>query len=566
MRAGRGNWGVALAALLHVACANTASGTVGATDAAVTPQDAGRTTDLGRPMRPDVGGAVFDVNGPPTLAPRQIAPLSTSTVTSTRPTLEWRRPVGTSGTRIEICPEPDCRTTEAVIESTTESARPPTSLPAGIHFWRVITQNEEGGTPRPSHVWWFRSPSADTMTDTSHGLHFDYNGDGYGDLALLVQTNEMLIHGRPVVLLGGPDGISASMDRRLILGENLPIYRSRYSWNPPVRLSHVGDLNGDGLSELLLKHYDATDRMSLHLYYGSRSGAGEIILMRTPEGAVDWGDIYPVPVGDFNHDGFADLAVTHLQGQTAARRGTSGIDSFFMGAPQSPEHVGFMLPRPHRAETWFVSPGGDMDGDRRSEFLLYSGEGSLHLVEFESDQFRVRELSTPGYGPLDIDRDPFTPACDVNGDGYSDLVHTRFLLFFAMGAKRVSAVVLGGNSTFRSVDAELFRSRPLFCNSAGPSGVSTALAYHQGRFRVTGFPEWSEGPVENSISSPVTFNPGSMVLTNDYDRNGESDAALQGPLTTRGERDLGILNVFHSRSGRWAQTSIEFGSPIRIVN
>jgi hypothetical protein len=560
MRARRGTWGAALGALIHVACANTASGTVGAMDATFTPQDAGRTTDLGRPMRLDVGGAVFDVNGAPTLAPRQIAPLSTSTVTSTRPTLEWRRPAGASGTRIEICPEPDCRTTEAVIESTTESARPSSSLPAGIHFWRVITQNEEGGTPRPSHVWWFRSPSADTMTDTSHGLHFDYNGDGYGDLALLVQTNEMLIHGRPVVLLGGPDGISASMDRRLILGENLPIYGSRYSWNPPVRLSHVGDLNGDGLSELLLKHYDATDRMNLHLYYGSRSGAGEIILMRTPEGSVDWGDIYPVPVGDFNHDGFADLAVTHVQGQTAARRGTSGIDSFFMGAPQNPEHVGFMLPRPHRAETWFVSPGGDMDGDRRSEFLLYSGEGPLHLVEFDGNQFRVRELSTPRYSPLDIHSDLFIPACDVNGDGYSDLVHTRLFPNLVMGTGRVSAVVLGDNNTFRSVDAELFGSRPLFCTSAGPGGISVVLADDLARLRVTGFPEWSESSVEDSIPGPYTSNPGSRVLTNDYDRNGESDAVLKDPSAT------GVLNVFHSRSGRWVQTSIGFASPIRTVN
>jgi hypothetical protein len=383
-------------------------------------------------------------------------------------------------------------------------------------------------------------------------LHFDYNGDGYGDLALLVQTNEMLIHGRPVVLLGGPDGISASMDRRLILGENLPIYGIRvFSPIPSVRLALVGDLNGDGLSDLLLKHYDATNRMNLRLYYGSRSGAGQIILLRTQEGAVDWGEIYPVPVGDFNQDGFADLAVIHVQREAADRRATSGIDSFFMGAPQNPEHVNFMLPRPHRAENWFVSPWGDMDGDRHPELLLYSPERQLHLVEFENTRFGVRELLTPDYQPLDFDSLRFTPACDVNGDGYSDLVHTSFTFadITTSGPNWSSTVVLGSNGAFQRLDIGLLRSRLLFCNSAGQDGRSVVLSRNRDRFRATGFPEWTDENTISAIRGLTVDGPSDMDSANDYDRNGESDVALRRSARATSPPDLSVLEVFHSRSG-----------------
>lgn len=548
---------------LLAACANTASGTNSVLDASVTPVDAAHTPDVGRSPLPDVGGAVFDVNGPPSVAPRQIAPLSTSTVTSTRPTLEWRRPVGVLRTRIEICAEPSCRYTEAVIESTAESARPPSSLSPGIHFWRVIALNEDGSSPRPSHVWWFRSPAADTMTDTSHGLSLDYNGDGYGDLALLIHTNTntngRFVHGRPAVLLGGPDGISAASDRRLDLGENVPIYRSRFSPNPSVRIAHIGDLNGDGLSDLLLKHIDESDRMNLRLYYGSRSGVGQIVLLRTSEGEVDWGDIYPIPVGDFNRDGFIDLAAIHAMRDVQAMQVVSVVNSFFMGGPRGPEYVRYLLPRPHRAVNWYVIPGGDMNGDRRTEFVLYSDERRIFLVDFEGAQFNVQELSTPEYG-TDRDIFTFTPACDINGDGYSDFVQTHSLPY-PEGTERLSTIIFGSGGEFRPVDIELLRSRRMYCNSVGLDGRSNLLSVGFSNLYSAGFPAWIEKRINDSPRASASNVPGTMTLGNDYDRNGMADIAIRDPAGD----GLRAIEVFLARPTRWDRIAIEFDTVVRVV-
>ena len=125
--------------------------------------DGGPTRDL-----TDLGSGI---DASPPAAPRPIAPLSTSTVTSQRPTLRWELPSGDDGAELTLCRDRaltnGCRTEVAV----GDRLRVARALAPGWWFWGLRSRRTEMTIGPRSAVWqvWVGARSADGDRDTSWG-------------------------------------------------------------------------------------------------------------------------------------------------------------------------------------------------------------------------------------------------------------------------------------------------------------------------------------------------------------------------------------------------------------
>jgi hypothetical protein len=112
--------------------------------------------------------------------PRALAPLSTATVSSRRPTLRWNLVGETTGAHVEICRDRACSNLIERFDATGSSGRPTENLPAGVVFWRLRGRAGAVTGETTSQTWQFTvgARSASTI-DTSHGTTVDVNGDGW---------------------------------------------------------------------------------------------------------------------------------------------------------------------------------------------------------------------------------------------------------------------------------------------------------------------------------------------------------------------------------------------------
>src|SRR6185503_3773355 len=89
-------------------------------------------------------------------APRRIAPMSTATVTSTRPTLRWELGEGSDGARVELCRDRAMSDGCASFDASGSDGMPADALDPGIWFWRLrgMRGANVGDTEGP--IWEFR--------------------------------------------------------------------------------------------------------------------------------------------------------------------------------------------------------------------------------------------------------------------------------------------------------------------------------------------------------------------------------------------------------------------------
>lgn len=338
----------------------------------------------------DAGLAPGTCAPPPTWSARLVAPISGSTVTSSRPRLRLA-PVAGSATHLQICADRGCA--QVIWETTTDASEltPTADLPPGYWFWRV--EAPAAKYPAWSAPWLFRvrrrAPGYAPIANTAAEPFADYNGDGYPDV--VVYTTRISIY------LGGPDGISAE---RVVIPEG-----SADSGGMPG--APGSDLNGDGYTDfatvhLLLNEQNRDESPDVGLVqFGQQGGLSQIAASVT---IFSGGNVLPIDapigIGDVDGDGFGDLLWPVRYGGFIFRGCATAP------APAAWGGVGCENCQPISAVS------GDLDGDGRWD-VIYSDAIISTLY---------RGGPTPPEGSIVAGAFGGGLMLDANYDGYSDLL------------------------------------------------------------------------------------------------------------------------------------------------
>jgi hypothetical protein len=420
-------------------------------------------------------GADADVDAAyPTPAPRPLAPLSTSTVTSQRPTLRWSLPPGTDGAHVDICADRACATIDAMLDVTGSSTVPTTSLAAGVHFWRVRGRMGASIVTAYSPTWefWVGARSAG---DSSWGTTPDVNGDGRPDL-IVGAMNFSMGTGRAYVYLGTATGLPNTATATLDSPDG------EYGLFG-ASVASAGDVNGDGFGDvvvgapapMLTGGPPPTLRPgSVHLYLGGVAGLSTTatMVLAGPDGIAGAFGNSVASAGDVNGDGFADVVV----GAPGVAM-NSGRAYVYLGSANGLSATPLMLAatsslNDRLGET--VSGAGDVNGDGLGDVIVgaagtMSNRGAVYLFlgTVSGPPQTVVTLMNPDSGSSTFGE---SVACagDVDGDGLADVVIGSLNLGDGTGNAHV---YLGNASGLSATPAST-----LSCPDGPPTGCGRAVS------------------------------------------------------------------------------------------
>lgn len=243
--------------------------------------------------------------------------------------------------------------------------------------------------------------SCDSFAEDGHVLVADFNGDRRPD-RLIVRQDGMYLF------------VPAFNDGGLLLDASS-------GWS----LSHIADLNGDGKSDLILKH--ANGALFVYLMNGYDVAGGGFILGP----GTGWSISH---VADLDGDRNADLILKHTDGSVYVylMNGATVTSGGFLLGPGT---------------GWTPILTGDMNGDGNADIVLESTTGASFI-------YLMNGTSVVGGGFTQFPGSPYrvTHMFDYNGDSKSDLIlrnvndGTTMIWLMDGTTVREAAQLLGPNS------------------------------------------------------------------------------------------------------------------------
>jgi hypothetical protein len=372
---------------------------------------------------------------------RLVAPLSTATVTSRRPTLHWQLAGGADGAHVELCRDRACAMPLATFDADGASGAPAADLPPGVVFWHASprlagTTMSAVGTP----TWQFTVGARSAPVDTSWGSTLDINGDGFADLAVGAPGAN-----RVYIYFGGPAGLGP--DPAVTLTG--PAFVGRSGFGDAV--VSAGDLNGDGFADLAVPDLGARNGSgAVFIYFGGASGPATVpdATLVSPDSVIYFAES-AAGAGDVDGDGYADLVVggsvsSIYHGRAFLFLGRASAfwptpDAVLVGPDAANDHFGLSL-----------GGAGDVNGDGFADVVVgsegaHGTSGAAYLFQGGSPFDPLAppaELVAPSGISTELLGADVAGAGDVNGDGYADVLVRGS--DGAPGADNVVLVYLGG--------------------------------------------------------------------------------------------------------------------------
>ncbi|TAN53589.1 MAG: hypothetical protein EPN21_01150 [Methylococcaceae bacterium] len=401
----------------------------------------------------------------------------------------------------------------------------------------------------------------DNSGDSVSGLG-DINGDGFSDL--IIGAPGASTNGLSYVVFGKAAGFAASINLDNLNGSNGFSLRGIAAGdNAGTSVSAAGDVNGDGLNDILIGANGAAPNLpyagASYVVFGKTSGFEPSINLSTLDGATgfrldgvaagDWSGFSLSEAGDVNGDGFGDLIIG------AYRADTAGIGSSFVVFGQATGlssaislsvlngNNGFRLDgvAKHDSSGHAVSAAGDVDGDGYDDLIIgafradphgdYSGASYLILGKASGFSATTNLASLDGKNGFLLTgakaHDQFgysvSAAGDINGDGFADLI-------------------IGANQANSDSERDTGSSYVVFGKAAG---FSAALNVHaldgKNGFRLEGAAahDWSGWSVSGA---------------GDVNGDGYDDLLIGAPVTDVHGTYTGSAFVVFGKASRFADT------------
>lgn len=324
----------------------------------------------------------------------------------------------------------------------------------------VVSGWQDGSTTGKSYIFYGSASGISNTTATSStsiltgeqasarfgvsSAMADINGDGFADViigASYWDDGNTFANGRAYIFHGGAGRIatsSASAAIRIITGVDYDNFGGSFN---------VGDINNDGYADLLVAAVGAKNALTntvgkTFLFYGGASGITQTTSTAAPV-IFEGEDLAPSPsfgssivVGDFDADGFSDIAIGASAYNTNLGRAYlfygSGASGFTPGTYMAT--ISNTIATGSVANTFIggTMAAGDLNGDGATDlatggygatsstsklFLFYGAVGSRPLQSNSATPTTTVTEGTNGFFLTTT-----IAIQDVNGDGYGDVI------------------------------------------------------------------------------------------------------------------------------------------------